>query len=281
MKNTDAEAPRPVPSLEGIRLGKYDVREVLGEGGMGVVHRAYDTALERDVALKVLSPSLGNDLKARARFLLEARAAGAIDHGNVCTIHEADTTPDGTLYIAMALYKGETLKERLTRGRCTLEECLDWTLQACSGLEQVHDAGIIHRDLTPGNLLRTEHGVVKLLDFGIAKLVEDSFTSGPAAFGAVRYMPPEQLEGNARRPQVDIWSMGVLMYEMLSGQPPFVGDDAVKVISQVLRDDPAPLASVVTGLPEPVSAGVMQALQKDPNARPSSVHEFLCRLTLR
>ncbi|MDH3732423.1 MAG: serine/threonine protein kinase, partial [Gemmatimonadota bacterium] len=154
----------------GTTVGHYRIVEELGGGGMGVVYRAEDTHLGRDVALKFLPPELTRDAEARERFTLEARAASALDHANICTIHDIDETDDGQLFIAMAFYDGETLKARLGRGPLEIDEAIDIARQIASGLERAHESGIVHRDIKPANVMITRHGEARIVDFGIAKL---------------------------------------------------------------------------------------------------------------
>ncbi|HVT19493.1 MAG TPA: serine/threonine-protein kinase, partial [Thermoanaerobaculia bacterium] len=177
----------------GDMASHYRVLEVLGGGGMGVVYKAEDTRLGRPVALKFLPPELTRDPHAKARFLQEARAASALDHPNICTIHEVGETADGQLFLAMACYEGETLKRRLERGALPLAEVIDFSLQAARGLAKAHGRGIVHRDVKPANLMLTGDGIVKILDFGIAKLAgATTLTRAGSLLGTPAYMSPEQ-----------------------------------------------------------------------------------------
>ena len=183
---------------------------------MGVVYRAEDTRLRRALALKCLPPALTANPRAKARFLDEARAASAIDHPNVCTIYEIGETAARQLYLAMAWYDGETLKHRLERGPLTVAEAVQITLQVARGLAKAHGLGIVHRDVKPANLMITTDGIVKILDFGIAKLPTQ--TPGLPLLGTPAYMSPEQARGEEVDPRSDVWSLGIVLQEMLAGR---------------------------------------------------------------
>ena len=180
----------------GTRLGPYEIVSQLGQGGMGVVYQAHDPRLDRHVAIKLLPPDLTRDEIAKQRFLQEAKAASALDHPNICTIFEINETDDGQLYLVMAHYEGETLKERIGRGPLELNDAIDIATQVGEGLAEAHQAGIVHRDIKPANLLVTRIGVVKILDFGLAKLAgSEGMTQTGTALGTVSYMSPEQARG--------------------------------------------------------------------------------------
>jgi non-specific serine/threonine protein kinase len=229
----------------GTTVSHYHIIEHLGAGGMGVVYKAEDTRLGRAVALKFLPPEWSRDAEARERFLREARAASALEDSQICTIHEIDETEDGRLFIAMAYYEGETLKERIEKGQLPIEEALDIASQVARGLQRAHGAGIIHRDIKPANLMLTEQGEVRILDFGLAKLAGDlSLTKAGSTLGTPHYMSPEQARGEATDARSDLWSLGVVLYEMLTGQRPFKGENAVAVSRSILDDQPASVSEI-------------------------------------
>src|SRR5262249_2215777 len=211
--------------LAGRTISHFRVLEPLGAGGMGVVYRAEDTRLGRVVALKFLLPQPTADGVAKARFLREARSAAALDHPNLCTLHEAGETEDGRLFLAMALYPGETLKARLERDRpLPVQTVLDIARQVAHGLRCAHSAGIVHRDLKPGNVMLLPDGTVKILDFGLARARDHSLSTTSVRLGTVPYMSPEQIRGANLDGRADLWALGVVLYEMLTGRKPFHGD---------------------------------------------------------
>ena len=252
-------------------VSHYRIDEEIGRGGMGVVYRGYDLRLDRPVALKFLPSELTGDEPARERFAVEARAASKLDHSSVCTIHDIDETDDGQLFIVMAYYEGETLKDRLARGRLAIQECLGIAGQVASGLQRAHENGIVHRDVKPANLILTPHGEVKILDFGVAKLVDEAgITRTGAALGTMSYMSPEQLEGAEVSYPTDLWALGVVLHEMLTGSPPFGGGDGASPIGAILSRDPPPPGSMREDVPEALDHLVAGLLAKDPSARPSA-----------
>ena len=232
----------PDPFL-GRTISHYEIFEKLGEGGMGVVYRARDTRLGRVVALKFPTPRLDGDAHARARVLREARAASALDHVNICTIHEIGETDSGQVFIAMACYAGETLERKLQRGRLPLAEALGYAIDVARGLAKAHEHGIAHRDIKPANVMVTDEGVVKLLDFGLAEAADERPAVPRAARATPAYMSPEQARGERVDYRSDIWSLGVVLYEMLTGSRPFPGGHAQAVIRSILHDEPEALAA--------------------------------------
>ncbi|MFP5284279.1 MAG: serine/threonine-protein kinase, partial [Thermoanaerobaculia bacterium] len=215
------EGARPAKGgMLGRAIGHYVVKEHIGGGGMGVVYKAEDSRLERTVALKFLPPELTRDPVAKARFLQEARAASALEHPNICTIHEVDETEDGQLYLAMPAYDGETLKRKVESGPLPLAEAIDFAIQVGQGLAKAHRQGIVHRDIKPANLIVTGDGIVKILDFGLAKLAGAAgLTRAGFCLGTPSYMSPEQARGEVDQ-RTDLWSLGVVLYEMVTGRPP-------------------------------------------------------------
>lgn len=261
----------------GRTLSHYRLEELLGAGGMGVVYRAMDLKLGRAVAIKLLSNKLTADESAKVRFLREARAASALDHPNIGVIHEFGEQ-EGELFIVMALYEGETLKQRLEKGALNLAEAVEVLRQLAHGLEAAHRAGIVHRDIKPANVLLTRAGGVKILDFGLAKLVSDSagqtMTQAGQAMGTVLYMSPEQLRGEAVDWRSDLWSFGVVAYEMLAGTSPFQADSSAATIARILHDEPPSLVSV-PGIPRQLVGLVSQLLRKNASERPQSATQLL------
>jgi serine/threonine-protein kinase len=265
--------------LAGRTISHFLVLEPLGAGGMGVVYRAEDTRLGRVVALKFLPPEPSSDAAARARFLREARSVAALDHPNLCTLHEVGETEDGRLFLAMALYPGETLKARLDRnGALPVRAALDVARQVAQGLKCAHAAGIVHRDLKPGNIMLLPDGVVKILDFGLAKARDESLSTTGALLGTVAYMAPEQIRGKADA-RADLWALGVVLYEMLTGRKPFAGEHHVSVAHAIVHDDPVPLSALRDGLPPAAEAIVHTLLKKDPRARYATADEVIAELT--
>jgi serine/threonine protein kinase len=226
--------------MDGVNISHYKVLEKLGEGGMGIVYKAEDTRLKRPAALKFLPRELNRDPEAKQRFILEAQAASALDHQNICTIYEINETEEGQLFIAMAFYEGETLKSKIDRGLLPLSEALDIIVQVAKGLHAAHEKGIVHRDIKPANIIITNDGVAKIVDFGLAKFAGQSMiTRTGSTAGTVAYMSPEQARGEPVDHRTDIWSLGVTLYEVLSGCPPFKSDYEQAIIYSILNSDPA------------------------------------------
>src|SRR5437867_7236319 len=214
----------------GATISHYRILERLGAGGMGVVYKAEDTLLKRPVALKFLSARRTHDKAAQERFSQEAIAASALDHPNIGTIFEIDSVDD-QLFIAMAYYEGETLSKKLERGQVAPEEAVEIAVQVAEGLARSHEKRIFHRDIKPANLIVTPGGVVKIVDFGLAKLADIKGVTDPGLImGTIAYMSPEQARGEAVDHRTDIWSLGVVLYEMVTGHLPFKGASAQAAI---------------------------------------------------
>ena len=269
-----AELRGTAAMLAGRTIGPYQVLEPVGDGGMGVIYRALDTRLGRTIALKFLKPRLDADVSAAERFRLEARAAGALEHPNICTIHDIGETDDGRLYLAMPLYDGETLEQRIARGPLAVAEATDIAVQMLRGLAKAHARGIIHRDIKPANVFVTVDGVVKLLDFGIAKLADVSLT-GPASrpLGTVAYMSPEQAHGTPVDQRTDLWSVGAVLYEMLSGRRPYPRG-VPGATTEARASVPASLVAQRPDVAPTLEQIVMKALERFPADRFSSADVF-------
>ena len=263
----------------GQTVSHYRVVEKLGGGGMGVVYRAEDTKLRRAVAIKVLPPDLTRDTTAKERFVLEAQAASALDHPNICTIHEIDETPDGEIFLVMAYYPGETLKYKIDRGPLKLDEALDYAIQIGQALKKAHENGIVHRDIKPANVLVTTDGLVKVVDFGLAKLLSQSgLTQTGTTLGTVSYMSPEQTLAESVDARSDLWSLGVVLHEMIAGQVPFKGDNQLAVANAIAHGTPPPLTAVRTGVPQELDRVVARALAKSTDDRYQTAADFLSEL---
>ncbi|GMQ82872.1 MAG: hypothetical protein BMS9Abin05_2338 [Rhodothermia bacterium] len=252
----------------GKTVSHYQIVSKLGEGGMGVVYKALDTGLDREVALKFLPPSASRDPEAKERFMREAKSASALDHANICTIFEIGETDDGQLFMAMALYDGESLEDRLSEGPMREAEAVDIARQVALGLAAAHEAGIVHRDIKPANVIITSKGVAKVFDFGVAKLGGSAaLTQTGASVGTMIYMSPEQARGDDVDARTDIWSLGGVLYEMISGSRPFsTGYDAA-ILYAILNEDPTPLKDLMPDVSEVVSDIVAKCLSKDKENR--------------
>ena len=264
--------------LLGCSVHQYRIETKLGSGGMGVVYRAQDTQLDRTVALKFLPVHLAADEVATERFLIEARAAAALDHPNVCTIHEIGRAESGRPFIAMAFYDGETLKQKLARGPLTVEEATSYAAQIAAGLSAAHVRGVVHRDIKPGNVIVTSEGVAKVLDFGLAKLADVTLTGTGVTPGTVAYMSPEHTRGEKLDERTDLWSLGVVLYEMVTGRRPFRGDRQGVVIHAIRNDEPRPPSELCPDLPSDVEQIVFKLLRKSLGERYRSANSLLADL---
>jgi len=248
--------------------GRYQVIEELGRGGMGRVYKAKDIKLKRFVALKFLPPDLTHDPEAKERFIHEAQAASALDHPNICTIHEIDETEDGQVFICMPYYEGETLKSKVERRPLKVEEAIAIAIQMVQGLVKAHEKGIIHRDIKSSNVMITKDGLVKIVDFGLAKLAEQTIlTRTGSTMGTAAYMSPEQARGEAVDHRTDIWSLGVILYEMITGLLPFKGHHEQAILYSILNETPHPITSLRSGIPMDFERIVNKSLEKDPDVR--------------
>jgi serine/threonine protein kinase/Tfp pilus assembly protein PilF len=271
----------------GTTVSHYNIIEKLGGGGMGVVYKAQDLKLERLVALKFLPAQVSTDQQDKQRFIHEAKAASALDHSNICTIYEIDeTSPEpgqagnGQLFISMAYYQGETLKKKIKDERIKTKDAIDIAIMIASGLARAHEEGIVHRDIKPANIMITDQGKVKIVDFGLAKLAgQTKLTKEGATVGTTAYMSPEQVWGKASDARTDIWSLGVVLYEMLTQQVPFQGDVDEAIVYGILKKKPIPVSRLRLDVPRKLEQIIDKCLEKDPNKRYQKVTEVLEELT--
>jgi len=263
-------------SVGTVFAGKYEILGKLGQGGMGVVFKAMDRKLNRRVALKFLLTGLTANPELKRRFIQEARAASSTEHQNICTIYEIDETADGRIYIGMPLYQGETVKEKIRRGPLSLDEAIGIAVQLAEGLSKAHHHAVVHRDIKPANLMVTNDGVVKILDFGLAKFSGRSdHTKVAQVVGTVSYMSPEQARGEDVDHRTDVWSVGVVLFEMLTGQLPFKGTHERAFIYSILNDRPALPTEIREDLPEEAEDVIFKCLEKSPRDRYGSADELL------
>jgi serine/threonine-protein kinase len=257
----------------------YKILEELGGGGMGVVYRAEDTRLKRIVALKFLSPELTRDERAKRRFVTEAQAASQLDHPNICGIHDIEETKDGQLFLVLSCYEGETVRARLEKGPMPIDEAVGLAIHVARGMEEAHSRGIVHRDIKPANIFLADDGRAKILDFGLAKLTgRTRITRIGATVGTVAYMSPEQARGGDVQAPTDIWSLGVVLYEALTGGLPFPGERPEAVLYSVVHEEPEPLGALRHDVPPELEAIVDRCLKKDPDKRFASAAELVSAL---
>jgi len=283
--------------LLGVTLaGRFTVLSRIGSGSMGSVYRARQDAVGRDVALKIVRPDRAHDAETKARFEREARAVSTLKSPHTVTAFDFGEAEDGSWFLALEMLEGETLGERLRRERrLDWVEALRFASEALKSLAEAHAQGIIHRDLKPDNLFLARapgaadtHELCKILDFGIAKWLRDDEapldqlqTLAGTVFGTPRYMSPEQAQGAPLDPRSDLYSLGVLLYQMLAGRAPFVDDDAVVVMAKHIKNEPPPFAEAAPGvsIPSPIEAAVRRSLEKLPENRPASAEDMLIELS--
>ncbi len=271
----------------GTRLGRYEIRAQLGAGGMGEVYLVQDMQLERTIALKVLPDEFASDRQRMHRFVQEAKAAAALNHPNIAHIYEIGET-DGTSFIAMEFIDGETLRQLLKQGQLSFTAILDITIQIASALAAAHEAGIVHRDIKPDNVMLRRDGLVKVLDFGLVKLTEPQSTTDTEAptkvqvhteagtvMGTANYMSPEQARGQKVDPRTDIWSLGVMLYEMTTGRLPFSGETTTDIVASIVKTEPLPLTRFSPELPSKLEEIVAKALEKDREERYQTAKDLL------
>jgi tetratricopeptide (TPR) repeat protein len=256
-----------VDALIGQTIGSYVIVARVGGGGMGVVYRANDTRLGRTVALKFLPPQWSHDDDARQRFIREAQAASATNHPSICTIHDIETAPDGQLFIVMAYYDGPTLKQRLASGPLAVDDALDIATQIADGLAKAHAQSVVHRDIKPGNVIVTEDGV-RIVDFGLATFADAlKLTVEHSTLGTAAYMSPEQVRGLSADARSDVWAVGVILYEMLTGHVPFQGSHTEAIAHAVKNETPAPIRASRPEVSEEIEHLVFRAMHKEPAVR--------------
>jgi serine/threonine protein kinase/tetratricopeptide (TPR) repeat protein len=264
----------------GKTVSHYRIIEKLGEGGMGVVYKAEDLKLNRFVALKFLPPHVSDD-EATQRFVNEAHAVSALDHPNICAIYEIDQTSDGQMFIAMPCYDGASLQEMIKRGPLAIDEAVGIASQIARGLAKAHEKGIIHRDVKPGNVLVTNDGLAKIVDFGLAKLAAQArLTRLGTTLGTVMYMSPEQASGLEADERSDIWSLGVVLYEMATGRPPFEGEHEQAIIYSILNQTPESVGRLLPGAPKDLERILIKALAKSPAERYQQMSDMAVELDL-
>jgi serine/threonine protein kinase len=265
--------------LPGTWLGPYEILTVVGAGGMGEVYKARDRRLDRDVAVKVLAASLTESAHARERFRREARAVAALQHPNICTIYDVGEEADGHAYLVMELLHGETVHRRVARGPLEIQRVLDLGIALADALDAAHAAGIVHRDIKPANILLTDRGP-KILDFGLAKpaplsatptqstmAASPPLTQAGSMVGTMAYMSPEQLQGVDLDTRTDLFSFGLVLYELATGKPAFDGATGPLIAAAILQQEPSPPRAIRPGLPERLEEIILKAIEKDRRLR--------------
>ncbi len=263
----------------GDRVSHYELIDELGVGGMGIVYLARDSRLDRRVALKFLPPGMNVGDETTERFIAEARLTSALDHPNICTIYDIDSTSEGQTFIVMAYYEGETLRQRVDKGALSVREATGLAIQLCEGLAKAHRCGVVHRDIKPDNLILTGDGVLKIVDFGIAKLLGSKGQTQPGlVVGTPAYMAPEQIQGADVDQRADIWSAGVALFYMLCAQLPFQGDSDLSLMYSIVHEPPRKIRDVRGEVPEFLDQVLDRALAKDPGSRYPSAEDMLAGL---
>ena len=274
----------------GSRLGPYEIVAPLGAGGMGEVYRAKDTRLGREVAVKVLPQHLSSNPETRARFEREAKTVSSLNHPHICTLHDVGREGD-TDYLVMELVEGETLAQRLMKGQLPLQEVVKYGAQIADALDRAHRAGVMHRDLKPGNVMLTKSGA-KLMDFGLARATglgpTSELTSSPTVVGPLtaegtiigtfQYMAPEQLEGQEADTRADLWALGCVLFEMVTGKRAFEGKSQASLITAIMGSEPAPISQLSPFAPPVLESLVRACLAKDPANRIQSAHDVRLQL---
>lgn len=263
----------------GKTISHYKIIEKLGEGGMGEVYRAEDLTLKREVALKFLPKEFCRDLNAKKRLISEARSASLLDHNNICVIHEISETDDGQLFISMNYYKGETLQKKLQEEQLSIKDILKYITQIAKGLEKAHNMEIVHCDIKPGNILITNDRIAKILDFGIAKACcQEKLISPDRTTGTIAYMSPEQISNSNIDQRTDIWSLGVVLYEMLTNQIPFQDSYDQAVMYSIINEEPKTITTINSDIPIELEQIVNKMLKKNPDDRYQLISELITDL---
>jgi serine/threonine protein kinase len=261
--------------IVGETISHYRILERLGAGGMGVVYKAEDIKLKRLVALKFLLPELSRDESATKRFIREAQAVSSLDHPNICTVHEIDESENGQLFICMTYYEGQTLRDIIRTGKTNLASSLSMAIDIASGIAKAHEDGITHRDLKPSNIIVTKDGVVKIVDFGLAKLASNTkITKTGTTVGTLAYMAPEQIKGHEVDHRCDIWALGVTLYELMTGKLPFEGEQELSLLYAIVNEEPAPPSKINPAISPALESIIRQALQKAPENRFAAMQEM-------
>ena len=259
----------------GKTISHYKISDKLGEGGMGVVYKAEDTKLHRSVALKFLSPQCLGTEEDKARFVREARAAAALDHPSICTVH-AINEAEGQTFISMAYIDGQSLEEIIKSGPINPDEARNIAIQIAEGLQEAHEKGIIHRDIKTANIMVNRKGQAKITDFGLAKLSgRTRLTQTATIMGTVSYMSPEQARGETVDHQTDIWSLGVVLYEMLTGRLPFLAKNEVAMVHKIIYEEPENVTGINPYVPPGLNAVVTKAMAKNKEDRYATISDFL------
>ena len=272
--------PQPLPAwdLVGKTVSHYHITEKLGEGGMGVVYKAHDSKLERPVALKFLAPQAVEDPARKARFAREAKAAARLDHPNICPVYEIDEV-EGRTFLAMAFLEGQTVKDKIKQRPLKLEEALDIVIQTAQGLRTAHENEVVHRDVKSANLMVSGRGEVKVMDFGLAQVGDRSqLTETGTSLGTPAYMSPEQALAQPTDRRTDIWSLGVVLYEMVTARLPFEGEVQAAVAYAVVNSDYEPATALRSGLPVDLDHIIEKTLAKDREDRYQHVEDVLVDL---
>lgn len=260
-------------------ISHYKILEKLGEGGMGQVYKAEDTKLKRTVALKFLPKDFSRDPEAKKRFMEEARSSSHLDHNNICVIHDIKETDDGQLFIIMNYYQGETLQNIIKEKDLTIKEVLKYIIQIAKGLEKAHSKGIVHCDIKPTNIIITDDGVAKILDFGIAKIAsEEKLISKDRTSGTIAYMSPEQVSNATIDTRTDIWSLGVVFYEMLTKQQPFADSYNEALMYSIMNEEPKSITSINSNVQPELELIILKMLSKNPDKRNQKISNLLSDL---